>query len=71
MNCLTFYLENMTTKRQKEAVHFCEKWLQIKFKGDINNFKQVSNFLSKYLEDAKWTVIEIACDYEAYINDLD
>lgn len=50
MNCLTFYLENMTTKRQKAAIHFCEKWLQIKFKGDINDFKQVSNFLSKYLE---------------------
>lgn len=32
----------MTTRRQKAAVEFCESMLNIKFKGDINNFKEVS-----------------------------
>lgn len=56
----------MTTKRQKAAVHFCEKWLQVPFEGDIENFKQVSDYLSMYLDDAKWTAEELACEYEAY-----
>ena len=54
----------MTTGRQKAAVHFCEQWLNITFNGDINNFQQVSNFLSEYLEEAKLTYEEIACEYE-------
>lgn len=61
----------MTTKRQKAAVYFCETWLNIEFKGDINNFKQVSDFLGEYLEDAKYTAMEIECEYKAYIEDLD
>jgi hypothetical protein len=61
----------MTTKRQKAAVHFCENWLHVSFEGDINNFKEVSNFLSQYLDDAKNLAGEIACEYEAYIADLD
>ena len=43
----------MTTNRQKVAVRFCETWLDISFEGDINNFNQVSNFLSTYLDAAK------------------
>lgn len=43
----------MTTKRQKAAVNFCETWVRVKFDGDIDNFKEVSNFLSKYLDEAK------------------
>jgi hypothetical protein len=43
----------MTTDRQKAAVNFCEEWLHIKFEGDINNFQEVSNFLSIYLDEAK------------------
>lgn len=61
----------MTTQRQKAAVHFCEQWLNVPFEGDIENFNQVSNYLSMYLEDAKWTAEEIACEYSAYVNDLD
>ena len=57
----------MTTNRQKAAVHFCEQWLNVTFNGDISNFQQVSKFLSEYLEDAKLTYNEIACEYEAYI----
>lgn len=43
----------MTTKRQKAAVNFCEQVLDISFKGDIDNFNEVSEFLSEYLEQAK------------------
>lgn len=60
----------MTTKRQKAAVHFCEQWLEVVFTGDINNYQQVSNFLSKYLEKAKNLHTEISCEYEAYMWDL-
>ncbi len=61
----------MTTKRQRAAVHFCEDWLHVSFEGDINNFKEVSNFLSQYLDDTKNLAEEIACEYQAYIADLD
>lgn len=60
----------MTTPRQKAAVHFCEQWLNITFEGDINNFNEVSEFLSEYLDDAKTTALEISCEYEAYLWDL-
>jgi hypothetical protein len=61
---------NMTTDKQKAAVYFCEKWLNVTYNGDINNFQQVSNFLSEYLEEAKLTYEEIACEYESYLWDL-
>ena len=32
----------MTTKRQRDAVRYCENMLDIKFNGDINNFNQVN-----------------------------
>ena len=60
----------MTTDKQKAAVHFCEQWLNITFNGDINNFQQVSNFLSEYLEEAKNLYDEVKCEYEAYLWDL-
>lgn len=60
----------MTTPRQKAAVHFCEQWLNVTFEGDINNFNEVSEFLSEYLEDAKITATEISCEYEAYLWNL-
>ena len=60
----------MTTGKQKAAVHFCEQWLNVTFNGDIDNFQQVSNFLSEYLEEAKSTYDEIACEYDAYLWDL-
>lgn len=61
---------NMTTDKQKAAVHFCKKWLNVTYNGDINNFQQVSNFLSEYLEEAKLIYEEIACEYESYLRDL-
>ena len=61
---------NKSTIKQVAAVHFCEQWLNVTFDGDINNFQQVSNFLSEYLEEAKSTYDEIACEYDAYLWDL-
>ncbi len=61
----------MTTSRQKAAVHFCEQWLHITFEGNINNFQEVSNFLSEYLDDAKNYCEEITCEFDAYLQELD
>lgn len=61
---------NMTTDKQKADVHFCEKWLNVTYDGDINNFQQVSDFLSEYLGEAKLTYEEIAREYESYLWDL-
>ena len=58
----------MTTQRQKNAVKFCEEWLQIDFEGDINNFKEVNAFLKNNLNYAKEVATELSCEYEAYIN---
>lgn len=43
----------MTTKRQKQAVLFIQEELEITFKGNINNFDEVSEFIGEYLDDAK------------------
>lgn len=51
----------MTTDRQKRAVRFCETWLNVDFKGDINNYNEVSSFLSCNLEAAKIRAEE--CSY--------
>ena len=58
----------MTTDRQKAAVNFCEEWLNVTFEGDINDFQQVSNFLSIYLDEAK-IVSEDAI--ESYYSNFD
>lgn len=60
----------MTTNRQKAAVHFCEQWLHVTFEGDINDFQQVSHFLSIYLDEAKSLYNEVRCEYESYLWDL-
>lgn len=64
-------IELMTTPRQKAAVHFCEEWLDVPFEGDINNYTEVSEYLSEYLQEAKNLCEEITCEYEAYLQDLD
>lgn len=60
----------MTTDKQKNAVHYCEEWLHVSFKGDIDNKDQVNSFLSEYLTEAKLVHLEIACEYEAYLWNL-
>lgn len=49
---------NGTTIRQKNSVRMCEDVLDIIFDGDIDNKKEVSLFLDKYLEEAKEIVHE-------------
>lgn len=53
----------MTTPRQKQAVLFCERCLHIKFEGDWNNFNDVSNFLSHYLDEAKSVAEDAVASY--------
>lgn len=45
--------KRQSTKKQQAAIKYCEKWLEISFKGDINNFYDCHAFLNRYLEDAK------------------
>ena len=45
--------QKQVTERQKKAVVFIEEILDVDFEGDINNYRQVSDFLNEYLEDAK------------------
>ena len=61
----------MTTKRQKAAVNFCEEWLDISFEGDINDFNQVSNFLSIHLDCAKSNFRDAVESYNSFILDKD
>ena len=42
-----------STEKQKSAVKFVEEWLNITFTGNINDFYEVSDFLSEYLDEAK------------------
>ena len=59
----------MTTNKQKAAVHFCEQWLNVTFEGNINDFQQVSYFLSIYLDEAKSLYNEVRCEHESYLWD--
>lgn len=60
----------MATKRQEAAIHFCEEILHVTFEGDLKDKKEVSLFLSEYLDDAKNIYEELACEYEAYLWEL-
>ena len=53
----------MTTQRQKKAIRFCEVWLKVTFEGDLNNFNDVSNFLTIYLDSAKATAEDAISSY--------
>lgn len=57
-----------STDRQRRAVHFIEDWCGITFNGDINNFYEVSDFLSDYLDDAKEIANDACASYWSMIN---
>lgn len=71
----------MTTQKQKKnAISFCNQILSEKFTGDIDNFKEVSNYLTLHLDEAKKKKSEPKkiilsttrlSDYGSYINDYD
>lgn len=56
-----------STARQKGAVKFVEEWLNITFAGNINDFYEVSDFLSEYLDEAKQMYDEVYNEYTSYI----
>ena len=56
-----------STARQKSAVKFIEEWLNITFTGNINDFYEVSDFLSEYLDEAKQMYDEVYNEYTSYI----
>lgn len=51
-----------STLKQRRAVRFCESTLGITFDGDINNFYEVSLFLSKTLDVAKMIMHDLEGD---------
>lgn len=61
----------MTTPKQKAAVAFCEKMLDVEFTDNIEDKFQVLEFLSEYLQEAKDLYDELVCEYEAYLWELD
>lgn len=56
----------MTTERQKKAVEFCEYWLDVKFKGNLDNRNDVSKFLSEHLDRAKFVAEEATFNMDIY-----
>ena len=65
------FFTSSSTERQRRAVRYCEKWLNIKFAGDINHFQACSDFLSHYLDLAKATQEQQEIEYPDWlINDL-
>ena len=56
-----------STARQKGAVKFVEEWLNITFTGNINDFYEVSDFLSEYLDEAKQMYDKVYNEYTSYI----
>ena len=70
----------MTIQKQKNAISFCNQILSEKFTGDIDNFKEVSNYLALHLDEAKKKKSEPKkiilsatrfSDYGSHINDYD
>ena len=56
-----------STPKQKGAVKFVEEWLNITFTGNINDFYEVSDFLSEYLDEAKQMYDEAYSEYSSYV----
>lgn len=54
LNCADLLkMKVQTTQRQRDAVRFCERLLDVKYQGDLACNKTVSQFLSLYLDKAK------------------
>lgn len=43
----------MATANQKHAIVLIEKYTGIKYKGDYDNFEQVSDFIAHHIEESK------------------
>lgn len=56
----------ITTERQKKAVEFCEYWLNVEFKGNLDNRIDVSRFLSEHLDRAKFVAEEATYNMDIY-----
>ena len=60
-----------STNRQKAAIRFVEMWCDIEFPGNINDFYEVSDFLSDYLDSAKEIADDATHSYYSYLMDKD
>ena len=55
-----------TTKKQRDAVAYCEQMLCTSFEGNIDNPYEVSSFLEDNLQLAKQTEVELYAEFSAY-----
>lgn len=55
----------MATKNQLYAIALIKKILNIKFQGNLNEYKEVSEFISKYYSKAKKEEKELDDYYES------
>ena len=53
----------MVTEEQKAQIKMCEMWLDVEFKGDINDPTEVESFLDTYLEDAECAYNDAASEF--------
>ena len=63
-------IKRKSTSRQRAALAFCEEMLNINYIGDREDFYEVSEFLTEYLDEAKSLYTELQCEFESYYNDL-
>lgn len=62
-------MEIKSTYYQRGALNFCSFILGVEFKGNVESFREVHEFLDKYLEKARETNDILEGAYEkAYIN---
>lgn len=59
-----------STKRQKQAICFCESVLNIQFKDNINSKHDCGKFLRTFLPTAKNTYLDLHSQYIEFIEDL-
>ena len=57
-----------STERQRRAVEFIEFWCDMKYQGNINDFYEVSDFLSDYLIIAKDIASDAESSYFSMLN---
>lgn len=63
------HIDRKSTERQKKAVDFVEGWLDVTFEGNRDDFYEVSDFLSEYLDTAKEIAEDASASYWSMINE--
>ena len=65
----TEFAKGILCLSENKSCNYCKSCIE--FDGNIESLDECSHFLSIYLEEAKQTEMEIGCEYEAYLWDID